>query len=225
MPRLLDVLHLSSQKPVFARSRFLLRYMMKRFESLRFDGPASAEIAGDILEAVGGVMHPWRTSAQVVLKVLMESCGISRDEVCEVRAAMGVLAFHCERLVAHVWRRGLDTPTTLDACIELIKTACCGAARPERAGKLCYVCSSRRALDAAEERGEGERTDGPGRQASDGHRPLEAAEEEVSDHRPREDAPERQERDVQPHEAAEEEVSSHRHWEDALGRQGWTCLS
>ena len=41
MPRLVDVLHLSSQKPAFARSNFLLRYMMKRFESLRFDGPAT----------------------------------------------------------------------------------------------------------------------------------------------------------------------------------------
>ena len=175
MPRLVDVLHLSSQKPAFLRSNFLLRYMMKRFESLRFDGPANVEIAGDILESVGGVMHPWRTSAQVVVKVLMESCGISRDEVCEARAAMGVLASHCKRLVAHVWRRGTDTPTRLDACIELIKTACCGAARPELAGKLCYVCSSRRALDAAEERGEGERADALGRQARDGHRPSEAA--------------------------------------------------
>ena len=175
MPRLVDVLHLSSQKPAFARSSFLLRYMMKRFESLRFGGPANAEIAGDILESVGGVMHPWRTSAQAVLKVLMESCGISRDEVCEARAAMGVLVSHCKRMVAHVWRRGTDTPTPLDACIELIKTACCGAARPELAGKLCYVCSSRRALDAAEERGEGERADAPGRQARDGHKPSEAA--------------------------------------------------
>ena len=56
MPRLLDVLHLSSQKPAFARSNFLLRYMMKWFGSLRLGGPANAEIAGGILEAVGGTM-------------------------------------------------------------------------------------------------------------------------------------------------------------------------
>ena len=88
------------------------------------------------------------------------------------------------------------------------------------------MCSSRRALDAAEERGEGERADARGRQARDGHRPSEAAEEEVSNHRPWEDAPERQERDGhRPWGAADEEVSSHRPWEDALGRQGWTCLS
>ena len=129
-------------------------------------------------------MHPGRTSAQVVVKVLMESCGTSRDGVAEARLAMGVLASHCKRLVAHVWRRGTDTPTRLHACIELIKTVCCGAARPELAGNLCYVCSSRRALDAAEERGEGDRADAPGRQARDGHRPSEAAEEEVSSHWP-----------------------------------------
>ena len=56
MPPLVDVLHLSSQKAAFARSDFVLRYMMKRFESLRFDGPPNAEIAADILEAVGGMM-------------------------------------------------------------------------------------------------------------------------------------------------------------------------
>ena len=91
MPRLVGVLHLSPQKPAFARSSFLLRYMMKRCESLRFDGLANVEVAGDILESVGGVMHPWRTSAQVVVKVLMESCGISRDEACEASVAMGAL--------------------------------------------------------------------------------------------------------------------------------------
>ncbi len=146
MPCLREVLRISSQQPCRAQSRFLLRWMMKRFSSLRLDMAVNAQTAGDILEAVGGVLHPWQPSAEVVLKKLVASCACTGDEVSDARAAMGNLALRCQALVAYVTQQGHRPGERLEVCVKLIKGSVRDPLMWNDEGCSCYVCSSLEAL-------------------------------------------------------------------------------
>ena len=72
MPKLTDILRNHSQGTKMLQARLLLLFMQKRFSSLRFNGTCNCEIAGDVIEATGGILSPWRHSAEVVVRQLID---------------------------------------------------------------------------------------------------------------------------------------------------------
>jgi hypothetical protein len=106
----------------------------------------NAGMAGDILEAVGGVLHPWQPSAEVVLKMLVATCACTGDGVSDAREAMGKLALRCKALVAYVTQQGHRPGERLEVCVNLIKRSVRDPLMLNDEGCSCYVCSSLEAL-------------------------------------------------------------------------------
>ena len=108
MPSLTEILRNCGRADKMAQARLLLLCMQRRFPSLRFNPTCNCEKAGDVVEATGGILSPWRLSARVVLRHLDNLFGLSRDDVLEAVEAMGALARQCKIFYTQIYRSVLD---------------------------------------------------------------------------------------------------------------------
>ena len=108
LPKLTEILRNHSQATKMSQARLLLLCMQKRFSSLRFNGTCNCEIAGDVVEATGGILSPWRHSAEVVVRHLADLFRLTSDDVDETVEAMGGLARECSNFYRKIYRSELN---------------------------------------------------------------------------------------------------------------------
>jgi hypothetical protein len=96
-PKLTEILRDCGQASKMAQARLLLLCMQGRYSSLRFHPTCNHEKAGDVVEATGGILSPWRPSARVVVRHLADLFCLSPDDVLETVEAMGALARQCKK--------------------------------------------------------------------------------------------------------------------------------
>ena len=77
MPQLTEILRHCGEAGKMAQARLLLLCMQKRFSSLRFNPDCNCAKAGDVVEATGGILSPYRLSAGVVGRHLAILFGLS----------------------------------------------------------------------------------------------------------------------------------------------------
>ena len=111
MPSLTEILRNCGRADKMAQARLLLLCMQRRFSSLRFNPTCDCEKAGDVVEATGGILSPWRLSARVVVRQLANLFGLTQDDVLEAVEAMGALARQCRIFYTHISRRELNEDT------------------------------------------------------------------------------------------------------------------
>ena len=61
MPKLTKILSNCGEASKMAQARLLLLRMQRGDSSLRFDATCNREKAGDVVEATGGILSPWRS--------------------------------------------------------------------------------------------------------------------------------------------------------------------
>ena len=103
MPKLTEVLRDCAQASSMAQARLLLLCMQCKYPSLRYNPSCNKEKAGDVVEATGGVLSPYRASVAVVVRKLARLFPMSRDDVLDTVEDMGTLARRCKMLYHHVW--------------------------------------------------------------------------------------------------------------------------
>ena len=108
MPNLTEILLRSGDADKMALARLLLLYMQRRFPSLRFNPSCNCEKAGDVAEATGGILAPWRVSASVVVRHLENLFGMRRDDKLGAVEAMGALARQCKIFYTQICRSELN---------------------------------------------------------------------------------------------------------------------
>ena len=108
MPSLTEILRNCGRADKMEQARLLLLCMQRRFSSLRFNPTCNCEKAGDVVEATGGILFPWRLSARVVVRKLAHLFGLTQDDVLEAVEAMGALARQCNIFYAQICRSELD---------------------------------------------------------------------------------------------------------------------
>ena len=148
MPSLTEILRNCGRADKMAQARLLLLCMQRRYSSLRFNPTCNCEKAGDVVEATGGILSPWRLSARVVLRHLDNLFGLSRDDVLEAVEAMGALARQCKTFYVQICRSELNeddrAPRAFATILEQVVPAI-----PSCTGNLCPVCESLTALRAS----------------------------------------------------------------------------
>ena len=139
MPLLTEILRNCGRADKMAQARLLLLCMQRRFSSLRFNPSCNREKAGDVVEATGGILSPWRVSAGVVVGHLANLFGLSHDDVLEEVEAMGALARQCKVFYTEISRSELNEDTRvprayatiLDRVVPPIPP-CTGRLQPDR---------------------------------------------------------------------------------------------
>ena len=128
-----------------ACARLLLLCMQSRYSSLRFNPTCNEEKAGDVVEATGGILSPWRVSAGVVVRYLSNLFHLSPDDVLETVEAMGALARQCKIFYEHIcWSVPNEkdrVPTAYATILDRVAPAI-----PPCRGRVCPVCESLAAL-------------------------------------------------------------------------------
>ena len=147
MPSLTEILRNCGRADKMAQARLLLLCMQRRFSSLRFNPTCDCEKAGDVVEATGGILSPWRLSARVVLRHLDNLFGLSRDDVLEAVEAMGALARQCKIFYTQIYRSVLDEDARVPSAYATILERVVPSILPCGAGG-CPVCESLAALPA-----------------------------------------------------------------------------
>ena len=127
------------------QARLLLLFMQKRFSSLRFNGTCNCEIAGDVIEATGGILSPWRHSAEVVVRRLADLFRLTRDDVDETLESMGGLARECQNFYLKIYRSELNEADRVPRAYATIFHKVLPAIRPFTGG-ICPVCEALAAL-------------------------------------------------------------------------------
>ena len=148
MPKLTEILRKNSQATKMSLARLLLLCMQRRFSSLRFNGTCNCEIAGDVVEATGGILSPWRHSAEVVVRQLAHLFRLTGDDVDETLEAMGGLARECKNFYIKIYRSELNEADRVPRAYATILHQVLPAIRPCRGG-ICPVCESLAALPAS----------------------------------------------------------------------------
>jgi len=146
-PKLTEVLRSCGKASKMAQARLLLLCMQIRFSSLRFHLTCDREKAGDVVESTGGILSPWRGSAQVVLHSLVNLFGLSQDDVLETVEAMGALARQCKIFYAHICRSVLNEDARVSRAYATILDRVVPAILPCK-GRVCPICESLAALSA-----------------------------------------------------------------------------
>ena len=60
------------------------------------------------MEAIGGILSPWRPSAQVVRRFLTGMFRLESDDISDTMGDLGALARLCKDLYAHFYRLNLN---------------------------------------------------------------------------------------------------------------------
>ena len=131
-----------------SQARLLLLRMQRRFSSLRFNPTCNHEKAGDVVEATGGILSPWRLSARVVVRQLAVLFDLSRDDVLETVEAMGALARVCRIFYTEICRSELNEEARVQWAYATILHGVEPAIRPCTGG-ICRVSDSLVALPAS----------------------------------------------------------------------------
>ena len=147
MPKLTEILLNRGQASRMALARLLLLRMQRQYSSLRFNPTSNKEKAGDVVEATGGILSPYRVSARVVVRYLTDLFDLSHDDVLETVEAMGVLARRCKLFYAHIcWHNPhLDEEGTVATAYATIRDRVAPAISPCR-DSVCAVCEASAAL-------------------------------------------------------------------------------
>ena len=129
--------------------RVLLLQMQCAHSSVRFNEDCNHSNVGDILEAVGGVLHPWRPSVLKVSNAIKEIIKFGDSDANRVVTRLGDLARQCRNLMWHTWQDGSDDKTRTDAMLRTIRKGV-APRLPECRGKKCIVCEARTACKPAD---------------------------------------------------------------------------
>ena len=81
--------------------RDLFLYMQDRWPGLRFQKRCNVERAGDILEAIGGILYPFKMVVRDIMAAYEREFKIHKDDVKETVNAMGELAKQIKILYSH----------------------------------------------------------------------------------------------------------------------------
>ena len=141
MPELINILRKCSNTNKIQQAQLLLICMQKRFSSLRFVAGCNAEKAGDVIESTGGMLSPWRTSANGVLYKLTEWFNLREDDVKETVEAMGVFVRHCINFYTQSLQLNMDTTEVYNTIRKWVKPNISHCS-----GTCCPVCESLAAL-------------------------------------------------------------------------------
>ena len=147
MPKLTEILSKCGEASKMSQARLLLLRMQRRFSSLRFNPNCDREKAGDVVEATGGILCPWRVSVGVVVRQLTDLFGLSRDDVLETVQDMGALALQCKIFYTQICRRELNEGARAPSAYATIRDRVVPAITP-CTGRICPVCESLAALAA-----------------------------------------------------------------------------
>ena len=128
-----------------AQARLLLLCMQRRYSSLRFNPTCDCEKAGDVVEATGGILYPWRLSARVVVRQLSNLFGLNRDDVLEAVEDMGALARECKIFYTQICRSEPNEDARVPRAYATILHRVVPAI-PPCGGRDCPVCESLAAL-------------------------------------------------------------------------------
>ena len=128
-----------------AQARLLLLCMQRFYSSLRYNPACHSEKAGDVIEASGGILSPWRSSTGVILRHLSREHDLRADEVKETLEDMGTLARQCKILCAHLVWSAQDEQEAVPSAYVTIRERVRPAIQPCR-GAVCPVCDSRGVL-------------------------------------------------------------------------------
>ena len=148
MLKLTEVLSNCSEMGKMAQAQFLLLAMQRRYSSLRFNPNCDCEKAGDVVEATGGILSPWRVSAGVVVRQLTDLFGLSRDDVLETVQDIGALALQCKIFYTQICRSEPNEDARAPLAYATIRDRVVPAIRP-CSGRMCPVCESLAAVRAS----------------------------------------------------------------------------
>ena len=132
--------------------RVLLLQMQCAHSSVRFNEDCNHSNVGDILEAVGGVLHPWRPSVLKVSNAIKEITKFGDSDANRVVDRLGVLARLCRNLMWHTREDGFDDKTRRNAMLRTIRAAVVQPHFGESQVKKCIVCAARTACKPADSR-------------------------------------------------------------------------
>jgi hypothetical protein len=123
-------------KPEYAQA--LLVMMQQRFSSVCFEELiCNQDEARDIVEAIGGVMHPWKPKMTVVINELRTRHDFSLDEIQETRQAMGKMALASRKLVGQAYDQHWPPAKCYAAIMNTLQSPNKLQWSPDR----CFACS------------------------------------------------------------------------------------
>ena len=128
-------------------TQVLLIMMQHRWRSLCWTkASCNEEKAGDILEAIGGIMHPWNPRARGVIQHLKERFPFHDDVLPKTQQAMGKLALICKRLVQKVYNEVDVSDKVSPTLFTAIRDRYQKTEQLTRAMDKCFACSLRSML-------------------------------------------------------------------------------
>ena len=83
-------------------TRYLTLAMIASHNSLLRHSVFACERAGDWIEAIGGIIHPWTGGIRQVRELMDKECNSSVDELNCVRRDLSMITRECKRLAYHV---------------------------------------------------------------------------------------------------------------------------
>ena len=145
MPLLTEILRHGDRAQKMARARLLLLCMQRFYSSLRYNPACHSEKAGDVIEATGGILSPYRTSARGVVRHLSREYGLCEDDIKETLEDMGALARQCKIFHAYMVWSAEGEQETMTRAYATIRKEVTPVIQPCRGG-VCPVCESRELL-------------------------------------------------------------------------------